>query len=125
MVVSCEALKPKAKRIHNARIYDVVATLVGLDSAEHLQNLPLPPQKVRGKHLHRGELFDRPLESLLLGDPFGDPTFDEMLRTLAYATRQCLIEWLRRGGLATMTLLPRPDQDPTLQTDVGNSEDAP
>jgi len=98
MVVACEALKPSGKRYDRLNLYDVVASLLDSDEAERLRKHSAPPQQVRSKHLHRGELVAGELLPILIGDYFADPTFREMLRELARVCRTCLIEWLRCGG---------------------------
>lgn len=108
LVVACEALKPVGKAFETANAYDVIATLLDVGTANRLKEMRLAPQKIRSDHVHRGELVASELGSILLRDPFGDPSIDETLTALARITRQCLIEWLRRGGLQALTWLPRP-----------------
>ncbi len=108
LVVACEALKPTGKRFDKARLYDVVASLIDVDTAEALRQLKRAPQTVRSNHLHRGVLAAEDLTGLMATDPFQDPSFDEMLTTLAQVTRICLIEWLRRGGRYPFVWAPRP-----------------
>ncbi len=98
LVVACEALKPTGKRYDRLNLYDVVASLLNSDEAERLRKHSAPPQQVRSKHLHRGELVAGELVPMLIGDYFADPSFQEMLRELARVCRTCLIEWLRCGG---------------------------
>jgi hypothetical protein len=107
LVVACEALKPTGRRYEEANVYDVVANLASKSDAEALKNLHLAPQKVRSQHLHRGELAADEFAPLLFGDPFRDPSFDDMLMRLSQVARVCLIEWLRRGGSLPFELLPR------------------
>ena len=107
LVVACEALKPSGHRHDAANIYDVVASLSGRADAEALRNLELAPQSVRSKHVHRGVLTAGEEPSLLFGDPFRDPSFDDTLMALSRVTRMCLIEWLRHGGDYRLTRLPR------------------
>ena len=72
LVVACEALKPSGKRYDQANVYDVVASLITPSEGELLRGLSVPPQRVRSKHVHRGELW---LESeLRLGPPSKHPT---------------------------------------------------
>lgn len=108
LVVACEALKPTNKRYEKANVYDVIANLASKADANALKSLRLAPQKVRSQHLHRGELAADELAPLVFGDPFRDPSFDDMLMRLSEVARICLIEWLRRGGPLPFALLPRP-----------------
>ena len=98
LVVACEALKPNGKRYDKLNVYDVIASLVGLNEARRLRQLSVHPQKVRSKHVHRGQLAAGEFLPMLLHDYFGDPSFDEMSRALSMIVRVCLIEWLRCGG---------------------------
>ena len=98
LVVACEALKPQSRRFHGTNIYDVVESLAGAGEGKRLRSLDVAPQKVRSDHFHRGELLAGELRSWLISDPFLDPSFDDMLRTLNTLTRVCLIEWLRCKG---------------------------
>jgi hypothetical protein len=98
LVVACEALKPKGKNYDEANVYDVVASLLSEDAAQLLYQQTVHPQKVRSKHLHRGELAAGELLSRFQQNYFGDPSFDQMLMSLANTTRICLIEWLRCEG---------------------------
>ncbi len=98
LVVACEALKPDGKRYDKLNVYDVIASLVGLNEAQHLRQLSVHPQKVRSKHVHRGQLAAGELVPMLFHDYFGDPSFDEMSRALSMIVRMSLIEWLRCGG---------------------------
>ena len=93
-------------------IYDVVASLGGEDLARDLRSLSFAPQRVRSKHLHRGELAAGELLPMLMHDHFRDPSFDEMLRMLSRVTRLCLIEWLRCGGDYRIVRLPRDANKP-------------
>jgi hypothetical protein len=107
LVVACEALKPPGRRYDRANIYDVVSSLVDAATADLLEGLRVKPQKTRSEHVHRGVLAADEFGSLLLGDAFGDPSFDEMLNALSRVTRICLIEWLRRKGRCRLRLRPR------------------
>lgn len=107
LVVACEALKPEGKRHDDLNVYDVVASLLGLDRAEQLFQLSVRPQKVRNKLVHRGYLAAGEFLSRLGDNYFRDPSFDEMLRILSIITRTCLIEWLRCGGQFKAVRLPR------------------
>jgi hypothetical protein len=98
LVVACEALKPIGKRYDQLNAYDVIASLLNPNEAQRLRELSVHPQKVRSGHVHRGELAAGELLPMLVHDPFMDPSFDEMLRTLTAISRLCLIEWLRCGG---------------------------
>ena len=102
LVVACEALKPIDKRHNKRNIYDVVASLLSSSEAERLRKHSTHPQKVRDKHLHRGELAAGELLPTLVHDYFADPSFDRLLRELQRVCRMCLIEWLRRGGTYTL-----------------------
>jgi len=88
-------------------IYDVVASLAGQDLARELRGLSYAPQRVRSKHLHRGELAAGELLPMFMHDHFRDPSFDEMLRVLSRVTRLCLVEWLRCGGEYRIVRSPR------------------
>jgi hypothetical protein len=99
LVVACEALKPPGKRHKDMNIYDVVAGLLGQGVADELRDLNAHPQKVRNDHVHRGALHGSELGPSVFVDFFGDPSFQEMQMKLAPATRACLVEWLRRGGM--------------------------
>jgi len=112
LVVACEALKPPGRRNDWMNIYDVVASLGGEDLARDLRSLSFAPQRVRSKHLHRGELAAGELLPMLMHDHFRDPSFDEMLRMLSRVTRLCLIEWLRCGGDYRIVRLPRDANKP-------------
>jgi hypothetical protein len=103
LVVACEALKSAGKRYDRANVYDVVSSLVGAQTAQQLESLRMKPQTTRSEHLHRGILVADEFASLLLGDPFADPSFDEMLTVLSQVTRICLIEWLRCRGQYKLT----------------------
>lgn len=107
LVVACEALKPTGKRYDSMNIYDVVASLVGVDEAQRLRQLSLHPQKIRSDHLHRGKLSAGELLPMVMNNHFMDPSFDEMLRILSTACRICLIEWLRCDGKYMVTRLKR------------------
>lgn len=107
LVVACEALKPMGRKHDKANIYDVVASLVSPSEAEILRKLSLDPQKIRNKHLHRGELAAGELLPVLVHDYFLDPSFDEMLMALSRISRVSLIAWLLRGGEYTLSRLPR------------------
>ena len=108
LVVACEALKPPGNRARDANLYDVIATLLDTATAAQLQTLRHPPQKVRSAQVHRGELRSNELARDLEMDAFADPSFDEMLNQLSRITRQCLMEWLRRGGIDALVWMPRP-----------------
>lgn len=103
MVVACEALKPVGRPYDDWNIYDVVEALLGASEAQSLRLQRLPPQRVRSRHLHRGELAAGELLPMLLRNHFGDPSFDDVVLVLTRTTRTCLIEWLRRGGKYTVT----------------------
>ena len=107
LVVACEALKPSGRRYDRANIYDVVASLVNPSEGELLRGLPVPPQRVRSKHVHRGELTFDELLPKLIHNPFQDPSFDEMISELSRVSRVCLIEWLRRSGDYKLVYLSR------------------
>ena len=107
LVVACEALKPSGKRHDRANVYDVVASLITPSEGERLRGLSVPPQRVRSKHVHRGELADDELLPILIHNPFKDPSFDEMIRELSGVCRVCLVEWLRCGGNYKLVRLPR------------------
>lgn len=98
MVVACESLKPTGRRYKASNVYDVVEGLLGAAEARELRQLRLAPQRVRSRHLHRGELVAGELVPFLLQQHFGDPSFHETASALARITRACLVEWLRRGG---------------------------
>jgi hypothetical protein len=112
LVVACEALKPVGKTGDRMNVYDVVASLVSPSDAQSLRQLAFHPQKVRSKHLHRGELLAGELLPVLFNDHFRDPSFDEMLRVLSRTSRICLIEWLRLGGKYKVVCLPREKDRP-------------
>jgi len=112
LVVACEALKPIGKRYDKVNVYDVVTSLLSLSEAERLRKHSAPPQQVRSKHLHRGELAAGELLPILIHDYFADPSFDEMLGDLTRVCRVCLIEWLRCGGKYTLVRMPRPKPGP-------------
>lgn len=98
LVVACEALKPTDRRYDRMNVYDVVASLVSANAAQRLRELSLHPQKIRSEHVHRGKLSAGELLPMLMHDHFMDPSFDEMLTTLSWVCRICLIEWLRCDG---------------------------
>jgi len=98
MVVACESLKSTGRRYEACNAYDVVEGLLGASEAHELRQLRLAPQRVRSRHLHRGELVADELVPFLLQQHFGDPSFHETASALARITRACLIEWVRRGG---------------------------
>lgn len=98
MVVACESLKPSGKRHDERNIYDVVEGLLGASEVKQLRQLRRDPQRVRSRHLHRGELAAGELVPILRWGDFGDPSFDETISKLTRTTRTCLIEWLRKGG---------------------------
>lgn len=108
LVVACEALKPTGKRYDKLNVYDVVASLLSPSEAERLRKHSAPPQQVRSKHLHRGELAAGELLPILIQDYFADPSFDEMLGELSRVCRVCLIEWLRRRGEYVVVRASRP-----------------
>lgn len=103
MVVACESLKPIGRRYEASNVYDVVEGLLGAAEARELRQLRLAPQRVRSRHLHRGELVAGELVPFLLQQHFGDPSFHETASALARITRACLIEWLGRGGTYAVT----------------------
>jgi hypothetical protein len=107
LVVACEALKPTGKQYDWLNIYDVIASLLSPDEAKRFRELSVHPQKVRSRHLHRGELAAGELLPMLMHNHFMDPSFDEMLRELSAISRLCLIEWLRCGGSYRVAPLPR------------------
>ena len=107
LVVACEALKPRGRSSHGMNVYDVVESLAGAGEGVKLRSLDTAPQRVRSEHFHRGELLDDELGALMLSDPFKDPSFDGMLRTLSATTRVCLIEWLRCKGDYRVVRIPR------------------
>ncbi len=98
MVIACESLKPVGKPFDNRNIYDVVEALVGHSESRELRQLRLPPQRVRSRHLHRGELAAGELVPALRQMYFCDPSFQDPASQLARIARTCLIEWLRKGG---------------------------
>jgi len=102
MVVACESLKPAGRRSDDWNIYDVVEGLLGASEAQQLRQLRLAPQRVRSRHLHRGELAAGELVPILLQSYFGDPSFHDTASALTRTTRTCLIEWLRQGGRYTL-----------------------
>jgi hypothetical protein len=103
MVVACESLKPAGRRFDAWNLYDVVEGLLGAPEARELRQLHLAPQRVRSRHLHRGELAAGELVPFLLQQQFSDPSFRETASALARITRACLIEWLRQGGTYALT----------------------
>lgn len=107
LVVACEALKPRGKRHDRMNIYDVIASVVGIDDAQRLRDLSFHPQKVRSDHLHRGALLSEELLPMVMHDDFRDPSFSEMLDALTTTCRVCLIDWLRLGGQFTPVFLSR------------------
>jgi len=107
LVVACEALKPIGRRYDKLNVYDVVASLLSPSEAERLRKHSAPPQQVRSKHLHRGELAAGELLPMLIHNYFKDPSFDEMLRALSTISRMCLIEWLRCGGNYSVVRISR------------------
>ena len=107
LVVACEALKPNGKAADRMNIYDIVASLVSTSEAQYLRQLTFHPQKIRSKHLHRGDLLAGELRPMFFDEHFKDPSFDEMLRVLTRVSRMCLIEWLRLGGKYKVVRLPR------------------
>ncbi len=98
LVVACEALKPRGKHYDRANVYDVIASLITPSEGELLRGLSMPPQRVRSKHVHRGELAADELVPMLIHNPFKDPSFDNMITELSRVSRVCLIEWLRCRG---------------------------
>lgn len=102
MVVACECLKPAGRRYDDRNIYDVVEGLLGRAERQRLCQLPLNPQRIRSRHLHRGALAAGELVPILLQSHFGDPSFHETASALTRTTRTCLIEWLRRQGKYTL-----------------------
>ena len=107
-VVACEALKPRGKQYDDLNVYDVVASLIDIPQAEKLRTLAFPPQSVRNRHLHRGDVMADEFSSMLLFDLFADPSFDQMLHELSRVCQTCLVEWLRRMGEYNVIRLPRP-----------------
>ena len=67
----------------------------------------MPPQRVRSKHVHRGELAADELLPILIHNPFKNPSFDEMISELSRVSRVCLIEWLRCRGDYKLVRLPQ------------------
>ncbi len=112
LVVASEALKPTGKSGDWLNVYDVVASLVSPNEAHRLRQLTFQPQKVRSKHLHRGELVAGELLPMFFDDHFRDPSFDEMLRIFSSISRICLIEWLRLGGKYKVVRMPRRKHQP-------------
>jgi hypothetical protein len=112
LVVACEALKPTGKAGDRLNVYDIVASLVSSNEAHRLRQLTFQPQKVRSKHLHRGELVAGELLPMFSDDHFRDPSFDEMLRIFSSISRICLIEWLRLGGKYKIVRMPREKHRP-------------
>jgi len=112
LVVASEALKPTGKSGDRLNVYDVVASLVSPNEANRLRQLTFQPQKVRSKHLHRGELVAGELLPMFFDDHFRDPSFDEMLRIFSSVSRICLIEWLRLGGKYKVVRMPREKHQP-------------
>ena len=112
LVVACEALKPQHDRYRWMNIYDVIESLAGSGKGAELRALSVAPQKVRSKHLHRGDLLAGELYDLLISDPFHDPSFAAMLDVLSRATRTCLIEWLRKKGKYEVAASLRRDDRP-------------
>lgn len=110
VVVACEALKPVGRKYDDLNVYDVIASLFSEEEALALRKEYTPhPQRVRSRHVHRGQVEAGELGPLLLSDFFGDPSFDEMLRRLTSTVRVCLIEWLRRKGeYAVQRIRPQP-----------------
>jgi hypothetical protein len=106
-VIACEALKPRGKQYDDLNVYDIVASLIGIPQAEKLRTLAVPPQSVRNRHLHRGEVMADEFSSMLLYDSFNDPSFDQMLHELSRVCQACLVEWLRRMGEYEVIRLPR------------------
>jgi hypothetical protein len=106
LVVACEALKPAGKRYDSMNVYDVVASLVSPNDAVGLRELSLQPQRIRSKHVHRGELVAGELLPMLMNNYFMDPSFHQMLRELSDISRICLIEWLRCGGTYRVVRIP-------------------
>lgn len=100
-VVACEALKPAGRRYDRLNVYDVVEGLLGEPHARALRGLRFPPQKVRSKHLHRGEVLDSEGIHRLMLSTFRDPTFDEEYRIISQIADAALIEWLRACGTFT------------------------
>ena|SRR5437870_9000000 len=73
--------------------------------------MSFPPQRVRSKHLHRGELLGGELLPILIQNPFEDPSFREMLDELSRISRTCLIEWLRCKGEYELIRLQQKKRD--------------
>lgn len=101
-VVACEALKPSGKKYDRVNVYGVVEGLLGEPHARTLWGLHFPPQKVRSKHLHRGEALDSEGIHRLMLSTFRDPTFDEECRVISQIADATMIEWLRAGGTFTV-----------------------
>lgn len=97
-VVACEALKPPGRRYDAWNAYDVIESLLGAAESNRLRRYVTHPQKIRSKHLHRGELSGGELMTAISNDWFKDPTFDTMMRDLERVSRACVIEWLRGVG---------------------------
>jgi hypothetical protein len=112
LVVACEVLKPVGKRYDKVNVYDVVASLLSPREAGRLREQSAHPQRVRSKHLHRGELAAGELRPILIHDYFADPSFNEMLRELSRVCRVCLIEWLRFQGEYTLVRVSGPKRGP-------------
>ena len=68
MVVACESLKPAGRRYEASNVYDVVEGLLGAAETRELRQLRLAPQRIRSRHLHRGELAAGELVPFLLQD---------------------------------------------------------
>jgi hypothetical protein len=107
LVVACEALKPSGRRNERANIYDVVASLMNPRESNRLREFSLPPQHVRSKLVHRGELVAGELLPVLIHNLFADPSFSEMIQELSQISRVCIIEWLRCEGEYKLVYVPR------------------
>jgi hypothetical protein len=103
LVVACEALKPKGRQFRNTNIYDVVNALLGATFERRLDFGWFRAQAVRNAHLHAGEFVGSELTHAAMNSTFDDPTFDQARRELAPIARETTIEWLRRGGIYSMT----------------------
>ena len=99
LVVACETLKPTGTTSDKWNVYKVVKDLLGKPASRTLQRLSIPPQDVRSKYFHRGELAAGELGPMLLGGYFDDPSFRDTASKLSPVARMCLIEWIRRGGV--------------------------
>ncbi len=97
-VVACEALKPRGKKYDRMNVYDVVEGILGEPYVRALRGLRFPPQTVRSRHLHRGEVLDPEGIHRIMTSTFQDPTFDHEYGLISQIADAVMIEWLRRGG---------------------------